>query len=277
MEPMPNSMSTSGPEEALEPEILAQIPARLRSELLKAYQAILRNFRERRWEPSELNGGKLCEVVHSILRGYVDGVYPEKATKPRDMVAACRSFESADASFPRSVRIQIPRMLMALYEIRNGRGVGHVGGDVNPNHMDANCVLAVSKWLMGELVRLFHNLSVDDAARIVDVLADLPLVWSVGGNLRVLDPAMQAKDKSLVLLYQSAVPVKEKDLVRWVEHTNITVFRRDILKAAHKEKLLEYDALAKTAEISPRGVQYVEVTILGASETGVAFGSGRHV
>jgi hypothetical protein len=232
--------------------------------LLSSYQAILKNFREGRWEPSELNGGKLCEIVHTILRGHVDGNYPDKATKPRDMVAACRALESADVKFARSVRIQIPRMLVALYEIRNNRGVGHVGGDVNPNHMDAVCVLSISKWVMGELVRLFHDVPVDEAAGVVDALADrtLPLVWTVGGNLRVLDPDMRAKQKALVLLYHSTTSVKEEDLVRWVEHSNLTVFRRDVLKVAHREKLLEYDAVKKTAEISPRGIQYVETIVL---------------
>src|SRR4029079_6642275 len=113
-----------------------------------------------RWEPSELNGGKLCEVAYSILKGYVDGRMPPRPKKPRNMVDACRALEAADDSvFPRSVRIQIPRMLIALYEIRNNRGVGHVGGDVNPNEMDSRVVLETSKWIMAELVRLFHNLT----------------------------------------------------------------------------------------------------------------------
>jgi hypothetical protein len=115
------------------------LPDGLKKALLGSFNEIMRNFRERRWEPSELNGGKLCEVVHSILRGHVDGRMPALPMKPRNMVDACHDLEKADAKrFSRSVRIQIPRMLIALYEIRNNRGVGHVGGDVDPNHMDAN-------------------------------------------------------------------------------------------------------------------------------------------
>ena len=43
---------------------------------MKEFNKILRNFRERRWEPAELDGGKLCEIVYSILRGHVDGSFP---------------------------------------------------------------------------------------------------------------------------------------------------------------------------------------------------------
>lgn len=124
---------------------LGAVPPSLCDELLKALNEVMSNYRERRWEPSELNGGKLCEVVYTILRGHVDGRFPAKATKPSNIVEACKVLEQGPAAkLPRSVRIQIPRMLVALYEIRNNRGVGHVGGEVNPNFMDATAVIAIT-------------------------------------------------------------------------------------------------------------------------------------
>ena len=74
----------------------------------------------------------------------------------------------------RSPRIQIPRMIAALYEIRNHRGVGHAGGDVNPNQMDATAVLYISKWLMAELVRILHGLTTDEASEIVEAALVYP-------------------------------------------------------------------------------------------------------
>ena len=68
--------------------LLATIPETLRNELLAAYSEIIVNYRERRWEPSELNGGKLCEAVYSILRGYIDNSYPSRSMKPTNMLDA---------------------------------------------------------------------------------------------------------------------------------------------------------------------------------------------
>ena len=240
---------------------LSGISFGLRRELLNAFGHIVRNFRERRWEPSELNGGKLCEVVYSILLGYVDGKFPGRAKKPRNMVDACRALESADSStFPRSVRIQIPRALIALYEIRNNRGVGHVGGDVDPNHMDATFVLETSKWIMAELVRVFHQVDTTRASQIVSDLVEktVPVVWEVGEKRRVLDAALSMKDKTLLLLYSTSGPVREKDLILWVEHSNAAVFRRDVLRRCHRDRLLEYDAQNGIVHLSPTGVAYVE-------------------
>lgn len=253
------------PSYVLEHTLLQAIPEDLRRELLSAYGQILRNFRERRWEPAELNGGKLCEVVYTILRGYVDGKFPNKSIKPGNMLEACRDLEQAPASsFPRSVRIQIPRILVALYEIRNNRGVGHVGGDVDPNHMDALCVLQMAKWILSELVRIFHNVPTEAATAAVESMVErtLPIVWEVAGKRRVLEPQMSMKDKALVLLYHCATPVSEANLVDWVEHSNVSVFRRDVLRSAHKQKLIEYDTVARTVQISPRGIEYVERTIV---------------
>jgi hypothetical protein len=193
----------------------------------------------------------------------VDGAYPAKSSKPSNMVDACRALEQA-SSHPRPVRIQIPRMLVALYEIRNNRGVGHVGGDVDPNHMDATCVLEISKWIISELVRLFHGTSTEEATRAVDALVERthPAVWKVGQNLRVLDHNKSMRDKMLILAYHNSGPVHEADIFRWVEHSNAAVFRRDVIRPAHKTRLIEYDQASSTLEISPRGIAYVEDRLL---------------
>ena len=245
--------------------ILSNLPKTLKDELISAYNLIIKNYREGRWEPAELNGGKLCEVVYSILDGYIKGTFPSTSSKPRNMVDACRLLEQAPSSFSRSVRIQIPRMIIALYEVRNNRGVGHAGGDIDPNKMDATCVLYMSKWILAELVRLFHAVDIKTAENSINLLVDrtLPVVWVVGENLRILDTKITMKEKTLLLLYhkQSSNPVSENDLVNWVEHSNASVYRRDVLRALHKEKLIEYDEGKKIVYLSPMGSLMVEKEI----------------
>jgi hypothetical protein len=242
---------------------LSVLPVQLRSELIASFNEIAKNYRERRWEPSELNGGKLCEVAYSIIRGFADRAYPKRASKPRNLLKACQEMEQA-TSAPRSIRIQIPRMIVALYEIRNNRNVGHVGGDVDPNHMDALCVLQMAKWIVAELVRVLHAVDVDEAAVIVEALVEreTPLIWEVNGARRVLHTSLSMRDKTLLLLHASDGPLVETDLVSWVEHTNASVYRRDVLRKSHKARLVEYDASAKTVTISPRGIELVETEIL---------------
>lgn len=244
-------------------EAFGALPTGLRNELLGAFNQIAKNYRERRWEPSELNGGKLCEVAYSIAKGYVDGTYPKKATKPRNMVDACRALEGGTRK-ERSMRVQIPRMIVALYEVRNNRNVGHVGGDVDPNHMDALVVLQMAKWIVAELVRVLHEVDVDEAAETVEALVEreTPIIWAVNETRRVLATSLSMRDKSLVLLHASDGAVAERELVSWVEHTNASVYRRDVLRKAHKARLIEYNASEGTVTISPLGIELVETEIL---------------
>jgi hypothetical protein len=240
---------------------LGALPKGLRDSIVNSLNVIGRNFREHRWEPAELNGGKLCEVVYTVLRGLVDGKFPARPSKPRNLVDACKALESADKNrFPRSVRIQIPRMLIALYEVRNNRGVGHVGGDVNPNEMDALLVLEMSKWIVAELVRIFHQVDVKTATEVVTLLVQrtIPIIWAVDGKLRVLDPDLSKKDQMLLILYSAAEPISDKELAEFVEYRNLSMFRREILRPAHNARFIEYDELTKNVRISPRGIQYVE-------------------
>jgi hypothetical protein len=248
--------------------ILSGIPAGLRDPLLETFREIARNYAEHRWEPSELNGGKFCEVVYSIAEGSISGSFPASPSKPSNMVQACRDLEArpANASRPgdRSTRILIPRVLLALYEIRNNRGVGHVGGDVNPNFLDATAVYGMASWVLAELVRIFHAVSTKEAQEAVDALIERkhPLIWEFEGMRRVLAPKMGKGDQALLLLHAKPAWVAEKDLFAWVGHSNSKVFRDEILKPFHKSRLVEYDEAQHRVRISPLGIKDVEERIL---------------
>ncbi|MFQ5730282.1 MAG: hypothetical protein ACE5GN_07970, partial [Waddliaceae bacterium] len=94
----------------------------------------------------------------------------------------------------------------------------------------------------------------------------IPIIWEVDGKLRVLETKLTMKEKTLVLLYHSSGGVKEADLLQWVEHSNPSVFRRDVLRKAHKKKLIEYDETAGHVQISPKGISCVEESILKKGE-----------
>lgn len=134
------------------------------------------------------------------------------------------------------------RLLPYLYEIRNNRGVGHVGGDVDPNHSDATAVFSCSNWIMAELIRIFHNVPLEEAQSAVDSLVERkhPLVWESEGIKRVLDPSMPRPDQVLTLLYSSQGWTPESNLRAWVEYKNSTNFRDNVLIPLHNNRMIEY-------------------------------------
>jgi len=241
---------------------LGQLPAGLRTELLTEFGKITQNYREGRWEAQNLDGGRLCEVAYTILAGYTSGGnYPARASKPGNFGAACRALENR-TGYPKSARMTIPRVLFALYEIRNGRGVGHVGGDVDANHMDAEFVLAAAKWVVAELIRLFHSTDVQTATEVVDALVErtLPVIWEVDGVKRVLDTTLPLADQTLLLLYADPSPISDKDLAKHLEQDRIANYRR-VLARLHESRMVEWGA-GGMVTLSPLGRMDVEGRLL---------------
>lgn len=238
------------------------LPAGLRDSLIKEYQLLVQSFLEGRWTPTELSGGKFCEIVHTIIDGYGSAAYQAKPKKPNSMVDACRALE-ARKNVPRSFQILIPRILPALYEIRNNRGVGHAGGDVDPNHMDATAVLAMVNWVMAELVRVLHDLPTTEEAQIlVDNLAirRIPLIWEQDGMKRVLNTSFALPDQVLLLTASSATSITETDLVKWTDAKNKT-YLRQLLKRLHESRQIDLSESGTTITILPPGTLRVEELI----------------
>lgn len=249
-------------------KVLAGIPAGLRDPLFASFREIASNYTEGRWEPSELNRGKFCEAAYTIIDGSIAGTFAVAPSKPRNMGDACRALERQTPDSARvgdhSLRILIPRMLVMLYEFRNKRGVGHIGGDVNPNFLDATAVYAMASWVFGELVRIFHKVSTDVAQKAVDAIIERkhPLVWETGGVRRVLEPEMSAKDQVLILAYGAPDWVSVADLCKSVEAARPSDFRTRVLKRLHDQRLIEFDTARQRVKLSPRGAKDVETRLL---------------
>lgn len=248
----------------LERDLTSRLPKELVRALLSCYREIKENFYLGKHEPSELNGGKFCEVVIRILEHEAYTKFTPLGVQIKNMGDKLRQFENATAND--SVRFHIPRVVNGIYNVRNKRGVGHVGGDVSPNQADATLVATSCDWILAELVRIHYTIPLAEAQKIVDALVQrrLPIVFEIGGRKRVLNPKLKFNQKVLlVLASEHPAEVRDKTLFEWVEHSNFTSFRQAILEGLHEEKLIEYhDGLCT---ILPPGLRVVETNYAGWS------------
>lgn len=208
---------------------------------------------ERRWSSAELSGGRFCEIVYTILDGHAKGAYPTSPMKPTNFVEACRRLEN-NAMVPRSFQILIPRMLPALYEIRNNRNVGHVGGDVDPDFMDSSAVISMSSWILAELVRVFHSITTEAAQSVVTELSErrIPLVWRSGEMRRVLNPQLPLKSQVLLLLASTNSKISVDTLIKWTGYNGKAYFTR-LFRQLHASRLIEFDEASQEIELLPPG------------------------
>ena len=243
-------------------ELLKNIPDGLREPLLQEFFGLCTAFNESRWKLAVLDAGRFCEVVYCIIDGALSGTFQSTPTKPANFVTACRALENRPpvSVGDRSLRILIPRLLPSLYEIRNNRDVGHVGGDVKPNKMDATFVRDACAWITAELIRIFHNTSTEIAQDSVDLIAERahPLVWELDGIKRVLDTTLKAWERALVLLYVTPGWTTIRQLNAWVIYPS--KFRSNVLDPLFQKRLIELRDEKVT--ITPLGSAHVENSLL---------------
>ncbi|MCR9088048.1 MAG: hypothetical protein NXH97_15040 [Rhodobacteraceae bacterium] len=239
---------------------LSAIPPALLGPLIEQFEAALAEYRAGDWEKVGMKAGKFCELAYCICEGHATRSYANAPSKPRNIFDACRALEKHNGTRGRSVCIQIPRVLMSLYELRNNRAIGHVSSEIDPNHMDAEFFLRGMKWVMAEFIRFFSSLAVDDSRDLVEAVTarSLPVVWRSGNTRRVLDPAKSADEKMLILAYTESSAVAVVDLLKWSEYANGSRLRREVLKKLHMKAWIHFDPKADTVQILPPGQRYVE-------------------
>jgi len=247
--------------EKVSSDLKAKLPPDLVDVLLSSYDELKQNFYIGKHEPSELNGGKFCEACFRILQHETNGgSYAPIGTSVPDLIGKLRDFEKLPAtSANESFRIHIPRVLVTIYNIRNKRGVGHLGGDVNPNSIDSSLLVACADWVMAELFRIYYQCSLDEAQGIVNAIIQrrLNLIHEIETKKRVLLPSLSSRNQTLLLL-SSIYPNKAMvdDLISWIEPSNKSRYQNDILRQLHKDRLIEYDK-SGWCVILPTGLSYV--------------------
>lgn len=247
-------------------QALSGIPKSFRSRILSSYLSIKKAFQENQSETCGLRAGKFCEVLLRFLQQHLTGTHTPFGSKISNFEAECQRLEqSPKTAGPESLRLILPRALVLLYTLRNKRGIGHIGGDVEANEIDAATITRVADWCVCELIRIFHALPLEEAQSLLDAVAArrVSLVWAVAGRKRILRTGLDYSTQTLLLLYaNTSQAVAADDLVAWVEHSNAAVYRRDVLRRLHRLRLLEYDQDLGMVMLSPTGAAKVEDEML---------------
>ena len=246
--------------EEVRDSIAAAATTSLADRLLAEFDELNKRYYLGDFRPSELSGGRFSEATFRICQQVCFGNHTPLGKKLPNTDDLLRKLEqtpssSADDTF----RVHIPRSLRLIYDLRNKRDVAHLGTGVSPNFSDASLVLACASWVVSEIVRVCHKCDVSTAQSIVNSLVQrrTPLIWTEGDIVRVLDPSLPYKDKVLLILHHLQPEwVEESRLFEWVEYSNASAFRKNVLGALHDEALIHFKD--EKVKILPTGNAYVE-------------------
>lgn len=220
------------------------LPSTLIREVLTAYQDARKNFYLGGLRLSGVEGGRFCEAVFRILEFITTGDFtPLGRPLETDKIIA-RLANLPAGAFPDSVRLNIPRALRVVYDIRNGRDVAHLGDDIDPNIQDATLVVSVLDWVLAELVRLYHKVTASEALLMVNEIVQrkVPAIQEFSGFLKCLNPELTASERVLVLLYHKGERgASLPDLNAWVGPSVRPNLKRTLYRLEHEKCLIYCD------------------------------------
>lgn len=253
---------------------LSNIPAIFRGRIVKSYLELKSRHAENKHDAAGLSAGKFCECIVRLLQHELKLPVTPFGQQLTNISGECESFSRVSKAIGNdSLRIVIPRSISLLYTLRNKRGIGHVGGDVDANAIDGVTIARLADWTMCELIRIYHNLSLEEADALVGSLAsrDIPDVWEVAGRKRVLRRDLDFKQKTLLLLYSAPESaILAEDLFEWSKYSDFSMYKKAVLLQLDRADLVDYDAATDSVILSPLGVKIVEDEILHEKDKVVA-------
>ena len=217
---------------------------RLVEKLLEAYDEAKSNYYLGSNRLGTVEGGRFCEAAFRILQHISTGAF-EPIGRQIDSEGTIRQLANIPSGVqPDSVRLHIPRALRVIYDIRNNRDAAHLGDGIDPNVQDATIVIAILDWVLAEFVRLFHQVTADQAHTMITAIVtkSVPIIEDFDGFRKVLNPKLKASDTILVLLYACGRKGATLDeLNQWVHPKMLANIRRTLYRLENDKAYIHFN------------------------------------
>jgi hypothetical protein len=203
-------------------ELARIVDAAFASAIVDSHVEMQQRFFAGDWQPSELDGGRLCEGVARAAYQLDSGTVTHSQL-PKEL---CEKLEDETNLRPhnldRKARRHLARAIMLVYKFRSDRGSVHISPDYTANEMDSILMLHAGKWIFAEFLRLAWN---RDKKVIAETIADIiqlehPLIHEIDGTPLILDQNVSAPEELLLLLnHADGHKLPKDELVRLAKTT----------------------------------------------------------
>ncbi len=237
------------------------LPADLAAKLVEQYVRL----KMRAWagdhEGVQETSGKVAEHILRATQHLAGQTPVPLRTEIRDMQEETRKLERLPRTQANdSLRIVLPRMIAALYTLRNKRGGGHTASEVDPARADALTAERMADWMMAEVLRLGNKMPPDQAEAVIAALVErrIPAVYTSGSYRRVLRRDLKPEQDVMVLLYSAAEGATMTDLQAWSGIPRSSLGR--YVDRLENQRLVrsEKNGRVRRVFLLPTGERYVE-------------------
>ncbi len=248
----------------LKKDLAAVINPKLANLLVDSYLEMQQRHYQGDWKPSELDGGHFCEAVARAVYEVDTGM-----TATLSVSEICNQLKKTTPppthQLSQKDREHFCRILQAIYNFRNDRGIAHISMAVGhtANQMDATLIVAEVKWLFGEFLRLSQKLDRKEVVAVIESIIQFehPLIHELDGQPQVMHTSLTIGEEALLLLQHTPLGRAAKEQLRmWIPKSTPSSIGMAIMRLATDRQV----RLASNGEvtITPLGQKRVLQDIL---------------
>ncbi len=178
----------------------------LTQQLIDEFNSLESRFVLRDWEPATLDGGQFAEAAARILYHQDSGTLNHNKSVGHCLDYVEDENNSNQHHYPnRKSSLHTAKVTRLIYKFRSDRGAVHINPNYSANHLDASLVMANTKWVLSEFLRVFLTSDLNLVENIIrDILEfSLPVIGNYEGQLLVQRTDLNADEKILILLHHA--------------------------------------------------------------------------
>jgi hypothetical protein len=179
------------------------VDATLARQIIESYVEMQQRYLAGDWQPTELDGGRLCEAVARAVY-QLDGGTVTHSQLPGELLK--KVLDADGVTRPHRLALKdrqhLAKVMETVYKFRSDRGPVHISPIYTANGMDSMLVVYASKWILGEFLRLAWHSDRNVVGAAIEHLVQLqlPLIHELDGRPMVLPTGVSAPEEVLLLL-----------------------------------------------------------------------------
>lgn len=184
--------------------------------VVTSYVEMQQRFLAGDWQPTGLDGGRLCEAVARAVYQMNSGTVTHSQL-PGEL---CEKIEDTQNlrqhALQQSDRLHICKAISLVYKFRSSRGSVHISPHYKADFMDSMLIVHAGKWLFAEFLRLAWKKDKEIIAATIAQIVQLEysVIHELEGVPLVLEESVSAPVEILLLLNHADGNRLQKDVLR---------------------------------------------------------------
>lgn len=199
----------------------------LTEQLIDEFVSIEKRYILGDWEPATLDGGQFTEAAARIIY-HQDSQNLNRRRSVNNCLKYIEDEKNQNQHYYRDRKssLHITKVIRSIYKFRSDRGAVHIDPVYTANHLDSKLVIENSRWVLGEILRIFWTGDLVIIAQTIRELLqyEIPAIGKYDDFLLVQRTDCTAEEEILLLLqFAGENGISRQDLGRFVQKDASTI------------------------------------------------------